>query len=80
MDRDIRPLESEAEVDAEVAAAREESLDASVAVLLMLDAGLRLGEVRGLMWGVRNRGAGDEDRTRDHLVGNEIPTKRNPTK
>jgi len=60
----IRPIEDPAELARLVKAAQDEGREAEVAVLLLLDAGLRLGEALGLRWGavVWGQGAGDPRR------------------
>jgi integrase len=49
-DRNIRPLEEPSELQALVREAKAEGIVAEVFVLLLLDAGLRLGEARALTW------------------------------
>jgi len=58
----IRPIEDPAELGRLVAAARNEGPVSHVLVLLLLDAGLRLGEVLGLRWGAVVWGEGENDR------------------
>ena len=65
-------------VHALVEASREEGLKAHVAVLLMLDAGFRLGEVRGLRWGRIAWGADGAHARRLLTVDRSIPQNGPP--
>ena len=64
----IRPVEDPAELVRLVGAAREEGERAHLLVLLLLDAGLRLGEALALRWGNVAWGADENDRRRSLLV------------
>ena len=71
--RHARPIEDPAELAKLVESAREEGLAASVLVLLLLDAGLRLGEALGLRWSRVVWGADEGDRRRAILVEESRP-------
>ena len=79
--RDIRPIEDPAEIEQLVASARDEGPTAYLLVLLLLDAGLRLGETLGLRWGSVTWG-GDDDPHRCLLIEESRPRggKPGPTK
>jgi integrase len=62
--RHVRPIEDPEELARLVKAAREENPRASVLVLLLLDAGLRMGEALGLTWGAISWGGDDLDTSR----------------
>lgn len=62
----IRPIETVEELERILAEARAEGLVHLVHVLLLLDAGLRMGEAIELEWGDVHWGADENDRTR-HL-------------
>jgi len=66
--RDVRPIEHAHELKKLVEAARGEGLEAYVLVLLLLDAGLRMGEALGLRWGAITWGDGEDDRRRALLI------------
>jgi integrase len=70
----IRPIEDPADLARLVRAARDEGLEAEVAVLLMLDAGLRVAEVRGLRWGAIGFGANEDDRSRGLIIDRSKPS------
>lgn len=57
----IHPIETPAELDRLLLAAEAEGLPALALVLLMLDAGLRLGEALGMTWGAIAWGADEDD-------------------
>ena len=63
----IHPIESPADCERLVEAASAEGLEAYALVLLMLDAGLRLGEALAVRWGKIHWGW-DEDDPRRHLL------------
>jgi integrase len=62
----IRPIEDPKAIGRLIAEARAEGLPSRVLVLLLLDAGLRLGEVLGLRWGAVAFGDWPDDTSR-HL-------------
>jgi len=64
--RDIQPIVDSAAIGRLVEGARAESTEALAYVLLLLDAGLRDGEARGLRWGCIAWGEDEHDRGR-HL-------------
>src|SRR5262249_40865997 len=69
----IRPVEHPEEIARLVEAAREEGLAAHVHVLLLLDAGLRLGEALGLRWGAVAFGSHAADPRRHLAIGESRP-------
>jgi integrase len=71
--RHARPIEDPTELERLVESAREEGLAASVLVLLLLDAGLRLGEALGLRWGRIVWGVDENDRRRALLIQESRP-------
>ena len=78
--RHVRPIEDPAALARLVAEARAESAEAEVAVLLCLDAGLRLGEALGLRWGSIVWGTdNDADTTRALLIDESRPRGGSPT-
>lgn len=60
----IQPIETPAELDRLVRAAAAEGAEAEALVLLLFDAGLRLGEALGLRWGAIGWGADESDTRR----------------
>jgi integrase len=68
--RDVRPIENPADIERILKEAREEGPEALVCVLLMLDAGLRLGEALAVRWGSVAPGANESDTGR-HIVVRE---------
>lgn len=72
-DRNIRPIEDPAAIRRLVAAASAEGSVTEAAVLLMLDAGLRLGEALGLRWGDVAWGADSDDRGRHLFIHGSRP-------
>ena len=70
----IRPIEDPAEMARLVVAARKEGPVSHVLVLLLLDAGLRLGEVLGLRWGGVVWGESENDRTRALIIDRSSPS------
>jgi integrase len=80
--RDIRPIEDPRSLARLLAAAETRGPDVYLLTLLLLDAGLRLGEAAALTWGQVRWGADENDRTRHLLIdrsrprgGAETPTK-----
>lgn len=71
--RHARPIEDPAAIDRLVEEAAQEGPEASALVLLLLDAGLRLGEALGLRWGAIAWGADDGDRSRSLLIDRSRP-------
>ena len=69
----IRPIEDPVALDRLVEEARREGLEAAVFVLLLLDAGLRVGEALGLRWGCIAWGDGDADVSRHLLIDRSRP-------
>ncbi len=70
----IRPIEDPADLARLVDAAREEGAVSHVLVLLLLDAGLRLGEAIALRWGSIVWGEGNSDRTRMLIIDRSSPS------
>ena len=67
--RDIRPIEIPADLHTLVEAAQTEGTRAHLMVLLLLDAGLRLGEAIGLRWADIGWADGPDDRGRSiHIM------------
>jgi integrase len=66
--RDIRPIEHPAEIAKLLEAARGEGLETHVLVMLLRDAGLRVGEALGLRWRAVTWGDDDQDRRRALLI------------
>jgi integrase len=66
--RHVRPIERSEEITRLIEAAREEGLAAQALVLLLLDAGLRLGEALGLRWGKITWGTDEDDLSRALLI------------
>jgi integrase len=77
--RHVRPIEDPAALARLVAEARTEGQIAEVAVLLCLDAGLRLGEAIGLRWGSIEWGADESDTARALLIEESRPRGGSPT-
>ncbi len=71
--RDVRPIEDAEEIEKLVEAARGEGIEAHVFVLLMLDAGLRVGEALGLRWRSVVWGEDENDRKRSLFIDNSRP-------
>jgi integrase len=71
--RDIRPIEHPAEIAKLVEAARGEGLETHVLMMLLLDAGLRVGEALGLRWRAVTWGDDDQDRRRALLIDTSRP-------
>jgi integrase len=69
----IHPVEDPEEIQCLVNAARDESTDSHVLVLLLLDAGLRLGEALGLRWGAISWGDHEDDHRRSLLIDQAKP-------
>jgi integrase len=64
----VRPIEQPEQLHRLVAEARGEGAEAEVLVLLLLDAGLRLGEALGLTWGGVAWGESEDDTARSLLI------------
>ena len=71
--RNIRPIEDTAEISRLVDAAHEEGTEAHLLVLLLLDAGLRLGEALGLRWRAVVWGQDDDDPRRAIVIDESRP-------
>jgi len=71
--RAIRPIEDPVELARLTESARVEGVEPWVAVLLLLDAGLRVGEAVGLTWGRIAWGADDADPTRALIIDRSRP-------
>jgi integrase len=69
----INPITDPTALGRLLEAARERSLRSYVAVLLMLDAGLRLGEATGLTWGQVVWGRDADDRSRALIIDRNCP-------
>ena len=72
-----QPIEDPADIAVLLAAAKEQGTWVHALVLCMLDAGLRLGEVRGLRWS-RIRWAHPDDPRRALVVDRSIPSHGPP--
>ncbi len=72
--RAIRPIESPDELGRLVAAAGQEGLIPYTLTLLLLDAGLRLGEAMGLRWGAVIWGEDEDDLGRSLLIDQSVPS------
>jgi len=72
--RKVTPIEDPAGLVRLVDAAVEEGSVANVAVLLQLDAGLRLGEAMGLRWGAIAWGEHENDRSRAIVIDQSKPS------
>ncbi len=66
--RSVHPIEEPGDLHRLVAAARDEGPVAHVFVLLLLDAGMRVGEALGLTWGSIAWGGDRDDRSRALVV------------
>jgi len=71
--RDIRPIEDPRSLTRLLEAAKTRGQDVFLLTLLLLDAGLRLGEAAALTWGQVRWGAGENDRTRHVLIDRSRP-------
>ena len=71
--RNVRPIEDTPEISRLVEAAREEGTEAHLLVLLLLDAGLRLGEALGLRWGAVVWGQDNDDPRRALVIDESRP-------
>ena len=71
--RDVRPIEHADELRRLVEAARSEGLETYVFVLLLLDAGLRVGEALGIRWRAITWGDEEDDRRRALLIDTNRP-------
>ena len=71
--RKAYPVEDLRALAALVQAAKEDGPRTHVAVLLLLDAGLRIGEAKALTWGQVRPGEGDSDPTRHLLIDRSCP-------
>jgi integrase len=71
--RNVQPIEDPDEIARIVEEARTEGLVAYVFVVLLLDAGLRVGEALGLRWSAISWGADDSDRGRCLLIREAKP-------
>ncbi len=69
----VRPIEDPAEIERILASAREESLEDHVLVLLMLDAGLRIGEAMQIRWRAVNWGEDENDLGRSLEISESNP-------
>jgi len=76
--RAIRPIEDPAAIERLVAEAEREGPAAHALVVLLLDAGLRLGEALGLRWGAIAWGADETDRGRHLLICESRPRGGDP--
>ena len=71
--KEVRPIEKPEEIEALLAAARDEGLSAYALVTVMLDAGLRWGEAHGLRWRHILWGDDEDGRTRALLIEENRP-------
>ncbi len=71
--RNVRPIEEPQAIQRLVDEASAEGPEAAAVVLLLLDAGLRLGEALGLVWGRIVWGADDDDPSRALLIESNRP-------
>ena len=76
--RHVRPIETAEEIGRLLKASQEEGLPAHVLVLLLLDAGLRLGEAIGLRWGKVGWGVDEDDLSRALLIDEARPRGGEP--
>ena len=76
--RHVRPVETAEEIGRLLKASQEEGLPAHVLVLLLLDAGLRLGEAIGLRWGKVGWGVDEDDLSRALLIDEARPRGGEP--
>ena len=76
VDRHVRPIEDPQELSRLLEAARAEGQRAYVLVLLLLDAGLRMGEALGLPWGAIAWGQDGDDPSRALLIARSRPRGR----
>ncbi len=77
-DRDIRPIESPENIDTLLSEAKAEGESAYLLVLLLLDAGLRLGEALGLRWAAVIWGNTHDDLRRALLIDESRPKGLSP--
>ncbi len=77
-ERHTRPIEDPAHIKKLVTAARKEDQEAHVLTLLLLDAGLRLGEALGLRWGHIVWGEDDDDPSRALRIEESRPRGGSP--
>jgi integrase len=69
----IHPIEDPDEIQRIVNASKEESTEAHLLVLLLIDGGLRLGEALGLRWGAISWGDHEHDPRRSLLIDQAKP-------
>ncbi len=71
--RHVRPIEDPDELRRILSAARQEGSRAYILVLLLVDAGLRMGEALGLTWGCVSWGVGEDDPSRSLTIERSRP-------
>jgi integrase len=71
--RHVHPIERPEDIESLLAAARAESPTAYALVLILLDAGLRLGEALGLTWDRITCGKDEHDESRSLLIDRSRP-------
>jgi len=74
--RHVRPIEDPEELKRMIEAAQSEGEPAHVLVLLLLDAGLRVGEALGLRWGSIVWAGDDDDKARSLIIDHARPRGR----